>query len=290
VDEKLQKVLARHGLGSRRQMEEWIRAGRVQINDRPASIGDRVTSRDRLSVDGKVLRVPSWVRPRLRVLRYHKPAGELATRQDPEGRPTVFDRLPRLRGSRWVAVGRLDLNTEGLLLFTNDGDLANALMHPRAQLERVYAVRVLGSLSDEQKTLLLSGVELDDGPARFLAIEEAGGEGSNRWYHVSLAEGRNREVRRLLAAVNLSVSRLIRIRYGPVDMPRHLKLGYFEELSDEERAVLLAAVDWSEPNTSRPGASAAAAADSAVHLLRKTRPGARSSPGRGKRGPRSGHA
>jgi len=281
VDEKLQKVLARYGLGSRRQMEEWIRAGRVRINDRPASIGDRVGSQDRLSVDGQDLRVPSWVRPRLRILRYHKPAGELATRRDPEGRPTVFDRLPRLRGSRWVSVGRLDLNTEGLLLFTNDGDLANALMHPRAELERVYAVRVLGSLSDEQKHRLLSGVELEDGPARFLAIEDAGGEGSNRWYHVSLAEGRNREVRRLLAAVDLSVSRLIRIRYGPVSMPRHLKLGYFEELSDAERAELLAAVQWSDPKPGRLGAGSSAT-DGAAAGLPRTRQGTRLSPSRGK--------
>ncbi len=288
MDEKLQKILARHGLGSRRQMEAWIRAGRVQINDRPATIGDRVTSRDRLSVDGKPLRVPSWVRPRLRVLRYHKPAGELATRQDPEGRPTVFDRLPRLRGSRWVAVGRLDLNTEGLLLFTNDGDLANALMHPRAELERVYAVRVLGSLSDEQKAALLAGVELEDGPARFLVIEEAGGEGSNRWYHVSLAEGRNREVRRLLAAVQLSVSRLIRIRYGPIDMPRHLKLGYFEELSDAERSVLLDAVQWSDPQAT--AAAEHGPEDRRPNRSRQHRHGLRTELQRGKGGPRSGHA
>ena len=252
MDEKLQKVLARFGLGSRRLMEEWIAAGRVMVNGQSAKLGDRVTAQDKITVDGEALRIPSWVRPRLRVLRYHKPAGELTTRSDPEGRPTVFDRLPRLRGSRWIAVGRLDYNTEGLLLLTNDGDLANALMHPRAGIEREYAVRVMGVVSPEQQTSLLQGVALEDGEARFTTVQEAGGEGLNHWYHVTLAEGRNREVRRLFEAVGLTVSRLIRVRYGVVEMPRLLKTGYFDELPDEEREALLASVQWVNPATPSP--------------------------------------
>ncbi|MCK9188509.1 23S rRNA pseudouridine(2605) synthase RluB [Acidithiobacillus sp.] len=252
MDEKLQKVLARFGLGSRRLMEEWIAAGRVVVNGQPAKLGDRVTAQDKITVDGEALRIPSWVRPRLRVLRYHKPVGELTTRSDPEGRPTVFDRLPRLRGSRWIAVGRLDYNTEGLLLLTNDGDLANALMHPRAGIEREYAVRVMGVVSPEQQASLLQGVALEDGEARFTSVQEAGGEGLNHWYHVTLAEGRNREVRRLFEAVGLTVSRLIRVRYGVVEMPRLLKTGYFDELPDEEREALLASVQWVNPATPPP--------------------------------------
>ncbi|MDD2750145.1 MAG: pseudouridine synthase [Acidithiobacillus sp.] len=267
MDEKLQKVLARFGLGSRRLMEQWITAGRIQVNGQVAKLGDRVTPQDKISVDGEALRIPSWVRPRLRVLRYHKPAGELTTRNDPDGRPTVFDRLPKLRGSRWVAVGRLDYNTEGLLLLTNDGDLANALMHPRAGIEREYAVRILGVLSNEQQIQLLKGVTLEDGEARFLKIEEAGGEGANHWYHVTLAEGRNREVRRLFEALGLAVSRLIRVRYGVVEMPRLLKNGYFDELPDEERDNLLASVNWVNP--ARPMAEHGVA-DSRSHNSKKS--------------------
>ncbi len=252
-DEKLQKVLARFGLGPRRRMEEWIASGRVSVNGLVAKIGDRVSSTDRLAVDGEPLRVPGWVRPRLRVLRYHKAVGELTTRQDPQGRPTVFDRLPRLRGSRWIAVGRLDYNTEGLLLLTNDGDLANALMHPRAEVEREYAVRVLGEVNDEQRQQLLTGVELDDGSAHFLSLQEAGGEGANRWYHVTLAEGRNREVRRLFEALGLTVSRLLRVRYGIIGMPRHLKVGYFEDLPEEELAALLETVGMTPKAASAHG-------------------------------------
>ncbi len=247
MDEKLQKVLARFGLGSRRLMEAWIAAGRIMVNGQVARLGDRVTSQDKIAVDGEALQIPSWVRPRLRVLRYHKPVGELTTRSDPEGRPTVFDRLPRLRGSRWIAVGRLDYNTEGLLLLTNDGDLANALMHPRLGIEREYAVRVMGVVSPEQQASLLRGVPLEEGEARFSTLREAGGEGVNRWYHVTLAEGRNREVRRLFEAVGLTVSRLIRVRYGVVVMPRLLKTGHFEELPDVEREALMASVQWVNP-------------------------------------------
>lgn len=258
MDEKLQKVLARFGLGSRRLMETWIAAGRIQVNGQPAKLGDRVTAQDHIAVDGEPLRIPSWVRPRLRVLRYHKPAGELTTRSDPDGRPTVFDRLPKLRGSRWVAVGRLDFNTEGLLLLTNDGDLANALMHPRAAIEREYAVRVLGVLSVEQQNLLLKGIALEDGEARFLTIEDGGGEGANHWYRVTLAEGRNREVRRMFEALGLAVSRLTRTRYGVVTMPRLLTTGHFDELPDEEREALMASVQWvnpAKPTSARPSST-----------------------------------
>ena len=246
MDEKLQKVLARYGLGSRRALEEWIAAGRISVNGQIAKLGDRVDERAQILVDGKPLQVPSWTQGRLRLLRYHKPAGEICSRRDPEGRPSVFDRLPRLRASRWISVGRLDLNSEGLLLLTNNGDLANRLMHPRHGLQREYAVRVLGRLSEAQIDQLRTGVNLEDGPAKFLEIEDAGGEGANHWYHVTLEEGRNREVRRLFAALNLAVSRLIRVRYGAIDMPRHLKSGYFEELPDEERDLLFAQVDWQE--------------------------------------------
>jgi len=246
MDEKLQKVLARYGLGSRRALEEWIAAGRISVNGQVAKLGDRVDANAEILVDGKPLQIPAWTQGRLRILRYHKPAGEICSRRDPEGRPSVFDRLPRLRASRWVSIGRLDLNSEGLLLLSNDGDLANRLMHPRYGLHREYAVRVLGRLSDQQINQLLSGVELEDGPAKFLQIEDDGGEGANHWYHVTLEEGRNREVRRMFSALNLAVSRLIRVRYGPIEMPRHLKSGYFEELPEEERAALFAEIDWQE--------------------------------------------
>ncbi|MEY2340749.1 23S rRNA pseudouridine(2605) synthase RluB [Acidithiobacillus sp. IBUN Pt1247-S3] len=247
MDEKLQKVLARYGLGSRRALEEWIAAGRISVNGQIAKLGDRVGDKVQILVDGKPLQVPAWTQGRLRILRYHKPAGEICSRRDPEGRASVFDRLPRLRASRWISVGRLDLNSEGLLLLTNDGDLANRLMHPRYGLQRVYAVRVLGRLTDEQIAQLLAGVELEDGLAKFLQIEDAGGEGANHWYHVTLEEGRNREVRRMFTALNLAVSRLIRVRYGPIEMPRHLKSGYFEELPEEDRALLFAEIEWQDP-------------------------------------------
>ncbi|MCE5360891.1 MAG: pseudouridine synthase [Acidithiobacillus sp.] len=246
MDEKLQKVLARYGLGSRRALETWISDGRVQIDGQIAKLGDRVGPSAQILIDGKPLRIPAWTQGRLRILRYHKPAGEICSRRDPEGRPSVFDRLPRLRASRWISIGRLDLNSEGLLLLTNDGDLANRLMHPSAGLQREYAVRVLGRLSDAQIAQLLAGVELEDGPAKFLSVEDAGGEGANHWYNVTLEEGRNREVRRLFQALDLAVSRLIRVRYGPIEMPHHLKVGYVEELPEEERATLLAAVGWQD--------------------------------------------
>lgn len=230
--EKLHKVLADAGVGSRRDMEELIIAGRVSVNGEPAHIGQRVLPSDQVRVNGKPLpRKPPGRPPR--VLLYHKPAGEIVSQDDPENRPTVFDKLPKIGGSRWVAVGRLDFNSEGLLIFTTSGELANRLMHPRHEVEREYAVRILGELDEEQKRLLLHGVALDDGPAKFSRLEEAGGEGANRWYRVVIAEGRNREVRRMFAALGLEVSRLIRIRYGAVQLPRSLARGRYSELGPE---------------------------------------------------------
>lgn len=231
--EKLQKVLADAGIGSRRDMEELIISGRVSVNGEPAHIGQRVMPNDQVRVNGKPLqRRVNTARPP-RVLLYYKPAGEIVSQDDPDGRPTVFERLPKVSGARWIAVGRLDFNTEGLLILTTSGELANRLMHPRYEIEREYAVRVLGELSDEQRQRLLTGVELEDGPARFSRCEAAGGEGANRWYRVVIAEGRNREVRRMFSSVGLEVSRLMRIRYGAVQLPRGLSRGRYQELSPE---------------------------------------------------------
>lgn len=232
--EKLHKVLADAGVGSRRDMEELIIAGRISVNGEPAHVGQRVMPTDQVRINGKPLqlRLKSAGRPP-RVLLYHKPAGEIVSQDDPERRPTVFDKLPKVAGGRWVAVGRLDFNTEGLLLFTTSGELANRLMHPRYEVEREYAVRVLGELTDEQKTRLLDGVALDDGLAQFKRLEDAGGAGANRWYRVVIGEGRNREVRRMFESVGLEVSRLIRIRYGAVQLPRTLSRGRHSELAPE---------------------------------------------------------
>lgn len=231
--EKLQKVLADAGIGSRRDMEELIVSGRISVNGEPAHVGQRVGPNDQVRVNGKPLqRRVNTTRPP-RALLYYKPPGEIVSQDDPEGRPTVFDRLPKVSGGRWIAVGRLDFNTEGLLILTTSGELANRLMHPRYEIEREYAVRVLGELSEEQRQRLLTGVELDDGPARFSRCEAAGGEGANRWYRVVIAEGRNREVRRMFSTVGLEVSRLMRIRYGSVQLPRGLARGRYQELSPE---------------------------------------------------------
>jgi 23S rRNA pseudouridine2605 synthase len=232
--EKLHKVLADAGIGSRRDMEELILAGRVSVNGLPAHTGQRVMPTDQVRVNGKPiqLRLKAAGKPP-RVLLYHKPAGEIVSQDDPEGRPTVFDKLPKVSGGRWVAVGRLDFNTEGLLLFTTSGELANRLMHPRYEVEREYAVRVLGELSAEQMQTLRDGVPLDDGPARFNRIEDAGGAGANHWYRVTIAEGRNREVRRMFEQAGLEVSRLIRVRYGAVALPRSLARGRYSELAPE---------------------------------------------------------
>ena len=225
---KLHKALAQSGFGSRFEMEQWIAAGRVAVNGEVAHTGQRISASDRVAIDGRTVRLRAGS-PAARVLAYHKPVGEVVTHDDPQGRPTVFRALPRLPASqgKWQSVGRLDLNTEGLLLFTNSGALANQLMHPRFGLEREYAVRVLGALSEEEQQRLLDGVMLDDGEARFNALQAEGAsdESANQWYRVSISEGRNREVRRMIEAVGHAVSRLIRIRYGAVRLPRGLRRG-----------------------------------------------------------------
>ncbi|HSV70404.1 MAG TPA: pseudouridine synthase, partial [Methylibium sp.] len=230
---KLHKVLAQSGIGSRRDMEQLIADGAVTVNDEVAHIGMRVALGDRIAINGKPVRVRIHGGP-ARLLAYHKPAGEVVTFNDPEGRPTVFRRLPRLQQGKWQSVGRLDINTEGLLLFTTSGELANQLMHPRFGVEREYAVRVLGSLDDEQRARLLEGVEIDGQSANFKSIEDGGGDGANRWYRVVITEGRNREVRKLFDKVGLAVSRLIRIRYGTVVLPRGLRRGVWVELGDQD--------------------------------------------------------
>jgi 23S rRNA pseudouridine2605 synthase len=231
---KLHKVLAEAGLGSRRDMEELIIAGRVSVNGEPAHIGQRILPTDAVRINGKLLqrRVANNKPPR--VLVYHKPAGEIVSADDPEGRPSVFDRLPNMKNGKWLAVGRLDFNTEGLLLFTNSGDLANRLMHPRYNIDREYAVRTLGELEEGMRQKLLAGVELEDGLASFTKIADGGGEGVNRWYRVVIGEGRNREVRRMFEAVGLTVSRLIRTRYGAMTLPTGLKRGRWEELEEND--------------------------------------------------------
>ncbi|EXU77322.1 23S rRNA pseudouridine(2605) synthase RluB [Erwinia mallotivora] len=232
MSEKLQKVLARAGHGSRREIETMISAGRVSVDGKLATLGDRVESSKALKIriDGHLVSVAESTEEICRVLAYYKPEGELCTRNDPEGRPTVFDRLPKLRGARWIAVGRLDVNTCGLLLFTTDGELANRLMHPSREVEREYAVRVFGQVDDEKIKQLSRGVQLEDGPAAFKTLKFSGGEGINQWYTVTLTEGRNREVRRLWESVGVQVSRLIRTRYGDIDLPKGLPRGGWTEL------------------------------------------------------------
>ncbi|MBZ4209994.1 MAG: rRNA pseudouridine synthase [Rhodoferax sp.] len=237
---KLHKVLAQAGMGSRLEMEQLIMEGRITVNNEPAHIGQRIQFGDHVKVNGKPIRFRIDAPP-ARVIAYHKPAGEVVTHDDPQNRPTVFRRLPKLFQGKWQSVGRLDLNTEGLLLFTSSGQLANNLMHPRFGLEREYAVRVLGSLSKDEKHRLLEGVKLDDGMAQFGSIEEGGGEGSNCWYRVTISEGRNREVRRMLEAVGHAVSRLIRIRYGAMVLPRGLRRGAWMELDAPDIQLLMQA-------------------------------------------------
>lgn len=239
---KLHKVLAQAGMGSRLEMEQLIMEGRISVNNEPAHIGQRIQFGDNVKVNGKPIRFRIDAPPP-RVIAYHKPAGEVVTHDDPQNRPTVFRRLPKLYQGKWQSVGRLDLNTEGLLLLTNSGELANKLMHPRFGLEREYAVRVLGALNKEEKQKLLEGVKLDDGMAQFGSIEEGGGEGSNCWYRVTISEGRNREVRRMLEAVGHAVSRLIRIRYGAMVLPRGLKRGAWMELDEGDIRSLTQAAD-----------------------------------------------
>ena len=257
---KLHKILAQAGLGSRLEMEQLILEGRISVNAEPAHIGQRIQFGDSIKVNGKPVRVRIDPPPP-RVIAYHKPAGEVVTHDDPQNRPTVFRRLPKLFQGKWQSVGRLDLNTEGLLLLTSSGELANRLMHPRFGLEREYAVRVLGALSNEEKKRLLEGVTLDDGVAQFTSLEAGGGEGANCWYKVTLSEGRNREVRRMFEAVGHAVSRLIRIRYGAMVLPRGLKRGAFVELDEMEIRALTSAANPSDERADmrRAGANASAA-------------------------------
>jgi 23S rRNA pseudouridine2605 synthase len=240
--ERLQKVLAQAGLGSRREMETWIAEGRVTVNGEPVALGTRVTADDEIRVDRRLITVKAPNEALPRVLLYHKQEGEIVSRDDPEGRASVFDKLPKLRGQKWIAIGRLDFNTSGLLIFTTSGDLANRLMHPRFEVEREYAVRVQGSLTEEQiRQLLKEGIELDDGTVKFEKLVDEGGEGYNHWYRLVLKEGRNRVVRRTFEALGLPVSRLMRVRFGIVHLPPRLKRGMIAELGAGEVKAIL---DW----------------------------------------------
>jgi 23S rRNA pseudouridine2605 synthase len=232
-DEKLQKVLARAGIGSRREMERAIEAGQVKVNDQIAKLGDRVTPQDKIFVGGKRVVLRNEL-TRRRVILYNKPEGEICSRSDPEGRPTVYDHLPSIKGERWISVGRLDFNTSGLLLFTNDGELANKLMHPSSVIDREYLVRIQGDVTDEMRQSLLKGVALDDGVARFTDIVDGAGEGKNRWFYCVVMEGRNREVRRLWESQGVKVSRLKPVRYANIFIPSHVRVGQWIDLSERE--------------------------------------------------------
>lgn len=236
--QRLHKLLALAGLGSRRDMEELIASGRVTINGQTAQVGAGVTAQDVVRVDGRPLRLP-FEAELPQVLIYHKPEGEIVSQDDPEGRATVFDKLPRIKQGKWIAIGRLDINTSGLLIFTNSGELANRFMHPRYEVEREYAVRVFGELTEDQIAMLTHGVELEDGPASFDRIIAQGGEGANHWYQVIIREGRNREVRRLFEAFQLPVSRLMRVRFGPVNLPPRVKRGSMLKLEQKQVVELL---------------------------------------------------
>ena len=238
---KLHKVLADGGMGSRREMEELILSGRISVNGTPAHIGQRIAHNDQVRVNGRLLKVKIDPPP-IRVLAYHKPVGEIVSKDDPEKRPSVFKNLPKIKGGRWIAVGRLDINTEGLILFSNSGDLANRLMHPRNEIEREYAVRLFGEISDEKIERLLAGIEFEEGLAKFKKLELVGGGSANVWVRVLMAEGKRREVRRLFEAVDITVSRLIRIRYGVVSLPENLRRGRSTELSSKAIEALLKTV------------------------------------------------
>ena len=251
--QKLHKVLAQAGIGSRRMMEEWIREGKVTVNGAVASIGARVVPSDSIRIGRRAVRWPGTHRlPR--VLVYHKPEGEIVSHDDPEGRSSVFERLPQLRGAKWLAVGRLDYNTSGLLIFTTSGELANRMMHPRFAVEREYAVRIVGQLNAGQIERLRNGLMLSDGSAKCESVEDEGGEGTNHWYRITLREGRNRVVRRMFEALGLTVSRLMRVRFGVVALPPRLKRGQVSSLPAAEVKRL---VDWLEQNAPEKETSAA---------------------------------
>jgi 23S rRNA pseudouridine2605 synthase len=234
MSEKIQKILANAGLGSRRQIEDWLRDGRISVNGAVAKLGDRMTLDAKVRVDGRDVQLIKSSAQKSRVLLYHKPEGEICSRSDPEGRPTIFDHLPMLRNGRWITVGRLDFNTSGVLLLTNDGELANQLMHPSFEIEREYAVRIQGQVDPTMIKMLKKGVRLEDGMAHFEHILDAGGEGTNHWYHVMVKQGRNRLVRRLWESQGVIVSRLIRIRFGTITLPRGLRRGKWMELTADE--------------------------------------------------------
>lgn len=236
--ERIQKILSRGGIGSRREIERWIGEGRIRVNGSVIGLGARLQAGDHLQINGRVVNWQKFVKQPTRVLIYHKPVGEVVTHRDPQGRPVVFTQLPRLHGARWISVGRLDINTSGLLLVTNNGELANRLMHPSTQIEREYAVRILGEVPEETLTRLKTGVELDDGMAKFDDIRYFAGDGANKWYYVTVSEGRNRLVRRLWESQQVTVSRLIRVRYGPVVLPERIRAHSFYELSGEELDLL----------------------------------------------------
>jgi 23S rRNA pseudouridine2605 synthase len=240
---KLHKALADAGHGSRRELESWIAEGRISVNGEPAHVGQRIGPSDTVRVNGRPVRLKFAADRLPRVLLYHKPEGEIVSRDDPDHRPSVFEKLPQIRGGRWITIGRLDFNSCGLLLVTDNGELANRLMHPSYGLEREYAVRVLGEVDDDAVARLREGIELGDGPARFTRMERSGGEGANHWYHVTLSEGRNREVRRMFEAVGVTVSRLMRVRYGPIQLPPQLKRGQWRELAEPETRALMAVLN-----------------------------------------------
>ncbi|MCF6194555.1 MAG: pseudouridine synthase [Kangiellaceae bacterium] len=241
MDEKLQKVLARAAVGSRREMERWISQGRIKVNDKVASLGDRVTAKDKIKVDNKAIN-QKRTEIQQRVIVYHKPVGEVCTRDDPEGRATIYSNLPKIRTGRWISVGRLDLNTSGLLLLTTDGELANKLMHPSSEIEREYAVRILGEVTPDILKQLKTSVPLEDGDAHFSDVKESGGQGANHWYNVILKEGRNREVRRLWEYFGFAVSRLMRVRYGDIKLERRVRPTKSEELTEKEMLELYKSV------------------------------------------------